>query len=196
MRETANIDGKKVLVRDDIYTWSNLISFSRVLVVFPIIYLHMHNDYQVNSFIWGLILYGAFSDYLDGLVARWRNEISELGKSLDPIADKLAAFFLFIYTVWLGWIPLWYFVLGVMRDTLIMAGSAHIKKERGKVAMSIMSGKVTVNFMAFYWISVFFFPGAENVHIFFMVSSAVMMIVSFVEYKQRYHKIINGADFN
>lgn len=196
MRETANIDGKKLLVRDDIFTWSNLISASRVLVVFPIIYLHMQNSYQVNTMIWGLILYGAFSDYLDGLVARWRNEISELGKSLDPVADKLMAFFLFIYTVWLGWIPLWYFVLGVIRDTLITAGSAHIKKKRGKVAMSIMSGKITVNLMAVYWISVFFFPEAKNVQIFFMMASAVMMIVSFVEYKQRYHKIINGAEFN
>ncbi len=196
MREAANIDGKKVLVRDDIYTWSNLISLSRVLVVFPIIWLHIENDYQVNGWIWGLIVYGALSDYLDGLVARWRNEISELGKSLDPVADKLMAFFLFIYTVWLGWIPLWYFVLGVTRDSLIMAGSAHIKKKRGKVAMSIISGKITVNLMAIYWISVFFFPGAENVQTFFMVASAVMMIVSFVEYKQRYHKIIDGADFN
>ena len=196
MREAANIDGKKVLVRDDIYTWSNLISLSRVLVVIPIIYLHIENDYQVNGWIWALIVYGALSDYLDGLVARWRNEISELGKSLDPVADKLMAFFLFIYTVWLGWIPLWYFVLGVIRDSLIMAGSAHIKKKRGKVAMSIMSGKITVNLMAIYWISVFFFPGAENVQTFFMVASAVMMIVSFVEYKERYHKIIEGADFN
>lgn len=196
MRETANIDGKKLLVRDDIYTWSNLISFTRVLVVFPIIYLHMQNSFQVNLAIWALILYGAFSDYLDGLVARWRDEISELGKSLDPVADKLMAFFLFCYTVWLGWIPLWYFVLGVMRDSMIMAGSAHIKKKRGKVAMSIMSGKITVNLMSIYWISVFFFPEEKNIQIFFMVASAVMMIVSFVEYKQRYHKIINGAEFN
>ncbi|MDZ7758231.1 CDP-alcohol phosphatidyltransferase family protein [Rhodohalobacter sp.] len=196
MREAVNVDGKKVLVRDDIYTWSNLISLSRVLVVFPIIYLHMQNNHQVTAAIWVLILYGGISDYLDGFVARWRNEISELGKSLDPIADKLMAFFLFIYTVWLGWIPLWYFALGVTRDSLIMAGSAHIKKERGKVAMSIMSGKITVNLMAIYWISIFFFPEFKNVQIFFMVASAVMMIVSFVEYKQRYHKIMNGADFN
>jgi CDP-diacylglycerol--glycerol-3-phosphate 3-phosphatidyltransferase len=196
MREAANIDGQKVLVRDDIFTWSNLISLSRVLVVFPIIYLHVQNDYQVNSLIWVLIAYGAFSDYLDGFVARWRNERSELGKSLDPIADKLMAFFLFIYTVWLGWIPVWYFILGVIRDSLIMAGSTHIKIKRGKVAMSIMSGKITVNLMAIYWISVFFFPEATNVQIFFMWASAVMMVVSFVEYKQRYHKIINGAEFN
>lgn len=196
MQETSNIDGKKVLVSDDIFTWSNLISLSRVLVVFPIIYLHVQNDYQVNALIWGLIIYGAVSDYLDGLVARWRNEISELGKVLDPVADKLMAFFLFLYTVTLGWIPIWYFLLGVTRDLLIMAGSAHIKKKRGKVAMSIMSGKVSVNFMAFYWISVFFFPEATGIQNYLLAVSTVMMIVSFIAYRKRYNKIIAGADFN
>jgi CDP-diacylglycerol--glycerol-3-phosphate 3-phosphatidyltransferase len=196
MGEVSNIDGEKVLVRDDIYTWSNFISLTRVLVVIPIILLHIQNDYQVNAWIWGLIIYGAVSDYLDGLVARWRNEISELGKVLDPIADKVMAFFLFLYTVMLGWIPIWYFALGVTRDLLIMAGSAHIKKKRGKVAMSIMSGKVSVNIMALYWISVFFFPEAETTTQFLMVISAVVMVVSFIEYKRRYYKIINGADFN
>ena len=196
MQETSNIDGKKVLVSDDIFTWSNLISLSRVLIVIPIIYLHIQNDYQVNALIWGLIIYGAVSDYLDGLVARWRNEISELGKVLDPVADKLMAFFLFLYTVILGWIPLWYFFLGVTRDLLIMAGSAHIKKKRGKVAMSIMSGKVSVNFMAIYWISVFFFPEATGIHNYLLAVSTVMMIVSFIAYRKRYNKIIAGADFN
>lgn len=196
MGEVVNIDGKKIKVRDYIYTWSNFISLTRILVVIPVIWLHINNGYESNNWIIVLIIYGVISDYLDGLVARWRNEISELGKVLDPIADKLMAFFLFLYTVIIGWIPLWYFILGVVRDLLIMAGSAHIKRKRGKVAMSIMSGKVTVNVMAFYWISVFFFRDAEMTHTFLMVVSALMMIVSFIEYKRRYYKIINGADFN
>ena len=74
MREVTNIDGKKVLVKDDIFTWSNLISFSRVLVVWPIIYLHIQNYEQVNGPIFLLIVYGVASDYLDGLVARWKNQ--------------------------------------------------------------------------------------------------------------------------
>lgn len=129
MQETSNIDGKKVLVRDDIFTWSNLISFTRVIVVIPIIYLHIQNNYQVNTAIWALIIYGAISDYLDGLVARWRNEISELGKVLDPIADKLMAFFLFLYTVVLGWIPLWYFFSWGCQRSSHYGGFGSYKKE-------------------------------------------------------------------
>ena len=196
MREATNIDGKKLIVKDHIVTWSNFISLSRVLVVIPVIYIHIHNNYEINTAIVLLIAYGVLSDYLDGLVARKRDEISELGKVLDPIADKLMAFFLFLYTVMLGWIPVWYFAMGVSRDLMIMAGSGYIKRKRGKVAMSIMSGKISVNMMAIYWISVFFFRDAEVIHFWFMIASVAIMIYSFIDYVIRYRKIIEGAEFN
>lgn len=196
MNNAVNVNGKKLLVKDEIYTWSNFISFTRVLVVVPIIWLHIENDYKANYLIVLLLGYGILSDYLDGLVARWRDEISELGKNLDPIADKLMAFFLFLYTVIIGWIPVWYFAVGVVRDLLILTGSAHIKKRRGKVAMSIMSGKVSVNVMALYWMSVFFLRDAETLHTVLMIMSVLFMVYSFIVYIIRYRKIIDGADFN
>ncbi|MEX0661632.1 MAG: CDP-alcohol phosphatidyltransferase family protein [Balneolaceae bacterium] len=196
MREVINVDGKKVLVRDDIFTWSNLISLTRVLVALPIVYLHYENQKEVNNLILGLIFYGVISDYLDGLVARLRNEISELGKILDPVADKIMAFVLFFYTVWLGWIPLWFFVIGISRDVFIMLGSWYIKRERGKVAMSTMSGKVSVNILAFYWLSVFFFPEMTSVHTVLMMASLIVMAISFVDYFYRYKLILDGAEFN
>lgn len=196
MRDVIHIDGKKVLVRDAIFTWSNFISLSRVIVGIPIVFLHYEGGQQVNFWITALILYAVFSDYLDGLVARLTNQISELGKMLDPIADKLLAFILFIYTVWLGWIPLWFFITGVIRDTLIMLGSYYIKRVRGKVAMSTMTGKVSVNVLALYWMAVFFMPEAESIHGYLMVSSVVLMAISFVDYFYRYKLILNGAQFN
>ncbi|REL39065.1 CDP-alcohol phosphatidyltransferase family protein [Rhodohalobacter sp. SW132] len=196
MKEVMNVDGKKVLVRNDVFTWSNLISLSRVLVTIPIIYLHYENNREISLIVTLLIFYGAISDYLDGLVARLRNEISELGKILDPVADKVMAFFLFFYTVWLGWIPLWFFAIGVVRDVLIMIGSGYIKSKRGKVAMSTMSGKISVNVLALYWIAVFFFREATTIHSILMIVSLIMMAISFVHYFYRYKLILDGADFN
>lgn len=196
MKDVVHVDGKRVMVRNDVFTWSNLISLTRVLVTVPIIYIHYQNNKEVSQLVTVLIIYGAISDYLDGLVARLRNEISELGKMLDPVADKIMAFLLFFYTVWLGWIPLWFFLIGVVRDLLIMLGSWYIKKERGKVAMSTMSGKISVNVLALYWMSVFFFPNAANAHMILMVSSLIIMTISFVDYFYRYKKILDGAEFN
>ncbi len=196
MSEQKNIDGKTVQVSGRIFTLSNFISFSRFIVALPVIYLHAQNNYQYNGLIVGLMLYAVISDYLDGLVARKTNTVSEVGKMIDPISDKLCAATLFVYTVWLGWVPLWFLVLNVFRDSFIMLGSSFIKVKYGKVAMSIMSGKIAVNILALYWISVFFFRDAEQVHIWLLYISTAFMVYSFFDYFNRYRKIMQGAKFN
>ena len=194
--KNKNIDGKIVQVSGRVFTLSNLLSFSRFLVAAPVIYLHMQNEYEYNNTIVALILYAGISDYLDGLVARKTNTISEVGKMIDPISDKLCAAALFIYTVWLGWVPLWFLVLNVFRDSFIMIGSSFIKVKYGKVAMSIMSGKIAVNILALYWIAVFFFRDAVQVHNWLLYICTFVMVYSFFDYFNRYRKIMRGAKFN
>lgn len=194
--KNKNIDGKIVQVSGRVFTLSNLISFSRFLVAAPVIYLHIQNEYEYNNTIVALILYAGISDYLDGLVARKTNTISEVGKMIDPISDKLCAAALFIYTVWLGWVPLWFLVLNVFRDSFIMIGSSFIKVKYGKVAMSIMSGKIAVNILALYWIAVFFFRDAVQVHNWLLYICTFVMVYSFFDYFNRYRKIMRGAKFN
>lgn len=196
MTTQENIDGKKVQVSGKVLTWSNVISVSRFLVVFPIIYIHYTNGQQAGPLVIGLILYGVISDYLDGLVARMTDTISEFGKMMDPISDKLCATGLFIYTVWLGWIPLWFLVFSMVRDGLIMIGSYYIRRKYHKVAMSIMSGKISVNMMALYWLTVFFFRDATNIHMFLLGCSVLIMLFSLFDYFNRYRKIMQGAKFN
>lgn len=194
--EKASPGSSKITVRNKVFTWSNAISASRTLISFPVIYLHYTNDFQVTWPIWVLLIYGIFSDYLDGIIARKTNQVSELGKVLDPIADKLTAFFLFIYTVYIGYIPLWFFLLEVARDLLILSGSIYIKFNRGKVAMAVTSGKFAVNGLAAYWLSVFFAPEAEPFHLFFMGNAIALMVFSFFDYLQRFNQIRRGAEFN
>lgn len=192
----TNIDGKVVQVSGRVFTLSNFISFSRFIVALPVIYLHIQNNYQYDWLILGLILYAGISDYLDGLVARKTNTVSEVGKMIDPISDKLCAVALFIYTVWLGWVPLWFLIINIFRDSFIMLGSSFIKIKYGKVAMSIMSGKIAVNILALYWITVFFFRDAEEVHSWLLYICTAAMVYSFFDYFNRYRKIMQGAKFN
>ncbi len=193
---TENIDGKKVSVSGRVFTISNLISFSRVFIAFPIMYIHYRNNLMYNTEVIVLIVYAVISDYLDGLVARKTNSISEIGKMIDPISDKLCAGALFIYTVWLGWVPIWFLVFFVVRDVLILTGSSFIKVRYGKVAMSTMSGKISVNVISVYWIAVFFFRDAEMIHQLLLWLSVTIMIISFLDYFNRYRRIMSGAQFN
>lgn len=191
-----NIDGKKIEVSGKLFTISNFISFSRIFIVIPVVYRHYINGYSVDAIIILLIGYGIISDYLDGFVARKTNTISEIGKMIDPISDKIAAGLLFIYTVVIGWVPFWFLWLFIARDILILIGSSFIKLRYGKVAMSTISGKISVNVISLYWISIFFFRSASLAHAILLWASVAIMLFSFIMYLLRYRNIMNGARFN
>ncbi len=193
---SKNIDGRTVEVSGRVFTFSNVISFSRFFIAFPVIILHYNNNLSYDWITVSLILYAIVSDYFDGLVARKTNTISEVGKVIDPVSDKLCAVILFIYTVWLGWVPLWFLLINVVRDFLIMIGSSFIKIKYGKVAMSTMTGKVYVNILALYWIAVFFFREEVQVHEYLLYTSTVFMVISFFAYLHRFKTIMKGATFN
>ena len=191
-----NIDGRKIEVSGKLFTVSNFISFSRIFIVIPVVYRHYINGYSVDAIIILLIGYGIISDYLDGFVARKTNTISEIGKMIDPISDKIAAGLLFIYTVVIGWVPFWFLWLFIARDILILIGSSFIKLRYGKVAMSTISGKISVNVISLYWISIFFFRSASLAHAILLWASVAIMLFSFIMYLLRYRNIMSGARFN
>lgn len=193
---SKNIDGRTVEVSGKVFTFSNVISFSRFFVAFPVIILHYNNNLSYDWITIALIAYAGISDYLDGLVARKTNTISEVGKVIDPVSDKLCAVILFIYTVWLGWVPAWFLYINVARDIFIMIGSSLIKIKFGKVAMSTITGKIYVNILAFYWIAVFFFRDAVIVHQYLLYISTAVMVISFFAYLRRYRSIMTGTAFN
>lgn len=196
LESSQNIDGHKIKVKGDWYTVSNLISFSRILTPIPIIIIHQQMGNAAMGIIILLVAYTVVSDYLDGLAARKLDQITELGKFMDPLADKVCASFLFVYAVYIESIPLWFFGLLLIRDSLILAGSFFIKKRHGKVAMSVMSGKVYVNVLALYWIIAFFFPGLETLKAILLALTVVVMIYSFFVYANRFYLIQRGLDFN
>jgi phosphatidylglycerophosphate synthase len=188
------VDKKKLIVSNKYITLANFFSVSRVLVAPFIIWEHMINGASVMFTV--LVAYAIISDYLDGWAARLNDEITEFGKIADPIADKLLAGILFIYAAWLGLIPLWFVWACVIRDLLILIGSIYIGKTRGKVAMSVMSGKIFVNFLAVYWLLVMFFPLKLGLITIVFISTSTLLLTSFIEYFVRFIRIVRGAEFN
>ncbi len=97
----------------------NIISVFRILLVIPVIYLIWKNNWEV-AFL--LVLLAGVSDGLDGFLARTFHWESELGATLDPMADKILLIAIFIVLGLKGIIPQWFVVLVVIRDAIIIAG--------------------------------------------------------------------------
>jgi cardiolipin synthase len=67
--------------------------------------------------------FAAITDGLDGFLAKKCGWTSELGKILDPLADKILLVSVFITLAMLGFVPVWLAVTAVLRDVTITAGA-------------------------------------------------------------------------
>lgn len=194
--ETADkIDTRGGKPLNQVWTVGNFLSVSRILALPILIWVHQANNFQPNLEMKLIILYMVLSDFLDGFASRALNQVSEMGKWLDPLADKICAGVLFTYVWYIDLMPSWLFAFILLRDLFIVAGSLIIKKKRGKVAMSVMAGKIAVNVLALYWLVLVFLPEMTQLILILKYSSAFMLALSSYVYLRRMIDILNGASF-
>ena len=98
----------------------NIICLIRLALIWPVV-----SALNAGQYLTALLVFGvaAVSDGLDGYLAKRFNWTSELGKFLDPLADKLLLMTVFVQGAWLGLIPWWLTAAVVARDVLIALGS-------------------------------------------------------------------------
>lgn len=116
----------------------NLITFCRLLLVAPVVWLLLNDRFGMALIIFGV---AGFTDALDGYLAKRNNWSSRLGAMMDPLADKLLLVSCFVTLGWLGMIPLWLVALVVLRDLVIVGGAIvfHMRVERLEAAPTIAS---------------------------------------------------------
>ena len=100
-------------------TW---VTLSRLISV-PIIFgLFLWQDSELSRLIaLSVFIIAAITDWLDGYLARKLNQITELGKFLDPLVDKVLTIALFLLFIELGQVPAWAVFLIITRELLITA---------------------------------------------------------------------------
>ena len=100
-------------------TW---VTLSRLIAV-PIIFgLFLWQDSELSRLIaLSVFIIAAITDWLDGYLARKLNQITELGKFLDPLVDKVLTIALFLLFIELGQVPAWAVFLIITRELLITA---------------------------------------------------------------------------
>lgn len=113
-------------------------------IVIFFLYLEMWFQFRIGSYCaFGIYFLACVTDYFDGKIARQQGLITNLGKFLDPLADKLLICSVFIMLVRLGpdWkVPAWIVITIVCRE-LAVTGMRAVAAEMGEVVAADKYGK-------------------------------------------------------
>lgn len=172
----------------EFFTISNLLSLLRLLLAIPlwILFDYYNSDSSIKYWIFALCLFAAVTDILDGYLARKFNQVTEAGKIIDPLADKIAMAVVVIRLAFLGEFPFYYLAIIILRDLLIFFGGVYVTSKIGKVLPSNVLGKITVLIIGL--VVLLTLIQIDKTSIFFRglyYFSILMIIVSFIAYVVR-----------
>ena len=123
-----------------VLTLPNLISFLRILLIPAFMWLIV-DPYTTKA---GLLLFAvvAATDWVDGVLARRLGQVSELGKILDPTADRLAIAAALVALAIRGAFPWWAAALLLARDAVVIgAGAVALARRHARIEVRYL-GKV------------------------------------------------------
>ena len=101
---------------------------------------------RISTWIAALLFSAAaITDYFDGYFARRFGLVSNLGKVMDPVADKLLASSAFIMLASLGWVPAWIVCIIIGRE-IAVTGLRNIIAEKGEDVSASNLGKYKTGF--------------------------------------------------
>ena len=159
----------------------NLISLIRISLVIPTVL-----NLLAGKYIFALILFviASISDAIDGFLARFFKWQTDLGKILDPVADKLLMIGS-ITALWLNQIvPLSVFVIFVLRDLLILLGAAFEMSITEKTPSPNLIGKITTTSQIIYILGLIVFEiiSVEKNDQIFHILIGLITLLSLISY--------------
>ena len=120
----------------------NLMSLSRIALIFIPAYLISTQKPELRIWALALVLVGILSDILDGIIARRFNMASDLGRILDPVADKICTGILVVTLYLYADFPLWAVLLIVARDVSVLLFSLMAIRKIAFIFPSNIIGKL------------------------------------------------------
>ena len=179
--------------KDRILTLANAISISRIFLAIPLVLLFEDiGKGETDKLIWafGLIIIIVLTDFLDGYVARKAEDITNFGKLIDPVADKVCMMVVIIYLIIIYKLPFLLFMISLaIRDIFLIIIGVYLMFSQEKVFQSNRSGKWFMGISALM-MTFFLFKEPLNIPAYILWMSYMIAILFFAfstyEYIQRY----------
>lgn len=165
----------------------NKLTIGRVIAVPFFIWCYMKEWFLAALIIFVL---ASLTDMLDGQIARRRNLVTNFGKIMDPLADKILVYSAFCLMIADGTIPAWMLIVILAREFLI-AGMRTVAAAEGTVIAADISGKIktvlqmlaVILIMASFCIKeTHLYPYSWAVSMVLLYSAVIMTIISGIEY--------------
>jgi CDP-diacylglycerol---glycerol-3-phosphate 3-phosphatidyltransferase len=136
-------EGASLRIEDTYLNLPNSITFLRILLI-PVFVWVFSESSPERALVAGLIFAGAaFTDFLDGYLARKSGQITNLGKLLDPVADKLLVASGLILLVQFQRVAVWLAIVMIARE-MIVTGARAVAAKEGFVVPADSLGKIKV----------------------------------------------------
>ncbi len=117
----------------------NILTVIRFIFIPSIVVSLVYNNYALALILFTL---SSLTDVLDGKIARKYNAISDFGKLMDPLADKLTQLSVLLTLAIKNVIPIWIVVILVLKETVMIAGASFLYG-KSLVVSSKWYGKLT-----------------------------------------------------
>ncbi len=130
----------------------------------------------------------AFTDFLDGYLARKNNIVTTFGKFADPVADKILVLTAMIFLCADGLLPHWAVAIVAARE-LMVDGLRMVASQKGVVIAAGWPGKIKTNLQIFCILCAMII-GKHIVTDIFMYAMALMTLISGVEYFKNSWKLL------
>ena len=174
---------------------ANKITMFRIFLL-PIFVLSCYYDQSgISSLL--IFLLGSFSDFLDGYVARKYNMITDFGKFIDPIADKILVLSAFIMFIDRGFVEPWVAIVVLFRELLISGFRMLAAKKNISIAADIFGKlKTTTQFFSviFFFLTIILIN--RNMYIIgkvLLYVSVALTILSMINYLYKNREVFNGT---
>ena len=194
LKHRKKIRKKRLQTRHDrIMTLANAISISRIFLAIPLVLLFEDISKGDSEKLWwafGLIIIIIITDFLDGYVARKAEEITNFGKLIDPVADKVCMMVVMIYLIISYKLPfLLFLIILATRDIFLIIIGVYLMISQEEVFQSNQSGKWFMGIAALM-MTLFLFKDPLSIPIYVLwISYLISMLLfafSTVEYIRRY----------
>ena len=170
-------------------TTANKLTLCRVVMIpifLAVLYL------VIPRHLWAALavfILASVTDFIDGYVARHYHQITDFGKFMDPLADKLLVMSAMAWFVEVAWMPAWAFFVVIARE-LAVTGLRLVAVDNGRVIAAAWSGKVKT-FATMVCLCIMHLPVPPVVDYVCVAVIAVTTLYSGVEYFVKNKDVLN-----